>query len=203
MEDVLSVSLRLIRGFLLLALLGFAGRPQAALLGDVTGDNQVNVSDAVRLLRYIVQEELPTETQMILGDVFPRPGTGDRRVGDRRINVQDVIQLLRFTVGIISRADFGAEDSYLVLSPVHAIAGPLDQIQFTAVPVNLAGRVIWSISDEGDRLGELSTDGIYIAPGQIRQDATVVILARVGTMEASATVDLTEGGPPPPPPVRR
>jgi hypothetical protein len=165
------------------------GRVNAAVLGDVTGDGKVQVSDAVKLLRFAVQTELPSGVQAILGDVYPYPGANGRRIGDQRINVQDAIQVLRYSVGLITPEAFGANERFIALSPRQANAGPLDQIQFVAVPVNIEGAVEWFLTSNALR------------PGLLSVDFTATVHARVGSDEATAVVTVSEEGPPPPPPI--
>jgi hypothetical protein len=173
---------------------------QAAQLGDVTGDGRVAVDDAVKLLRFAVNIELPTDAQAILGDVAPRPGPNGRRIGDQRLNVQDVSRILRYTVGLVSKDEFGANDQYLALSPPVANLGPLDQAQFTAVPVNFDAPVEWSLGNEVANPGQLSVTGLYIAPSRVTDDFLVSVHARAGTQESVASVYVSDVGPPPPPP---
>ena len=187
----------------MLLLLGFAvsaGQVQAAKLGDVTGEGEVTVADAVRLLRFAVQSELPTVTQMVLGDVYPRPGEAGRPIGDQRITVQDVTQVLRFSVGLITAQDFGANDAFIALSPSSFTLGPRDQLQFIAVPVNFEGPITWGLDSDSPRPGDISTDGIYTAPEEFFGDFAVSIIAQSGALQSVDNVYVTYDVPPPPPP---
>lgn len=59
-------------------------------MGDVTGDGDVNASDAALILRYTVDLEKLDAQQLALGDVT--------RDGD--VNASDAALILRFTVGL-------------------------------------------------------------------------------------------------------
>jgi hypothetical protein len=180
-----------------------ASGSKAAVLGDVTGDGNVRVDDAVKLLRISVGLDAPTDAQMILGDVAPHPGMNGRRSGDRVINVQDVIYLLRYAVGLISPADFGAVEQYVALTPLYVALAPGDQVQFTAVPVNMSGDVTWSLiggAGGGGQLGTLTQNGLYSAADQVSTVVSATVEAQVGAQQAQAEVDVIDSGPPPPPP---
>jgi hypothetical protein len=173
----------------------------AATLGDVTGDGRVAVSDAVRLLRFATRLELPTTEQRILGDVIPRSGTNGRPVGDQNLDIRDAIQLLRYSVGLLTGDEFGASEQFIALTPRLATVGPSDQMQFTAVPVNFEGTIAWSLEGDGSPLGDISTDGLYIAPGRLIGDLSLTVIARSGSREARASLFVTDAPPPPPPPI--
>lgn len=83
----------------------------ARLLGDVNGDGQVSVADAVLTLHAIVGSVALTPDQMAAADVAPYPGTGGRLIGNGKIEVQDVIRLLQYVLGLVDRAHFGPPDT--------------------------------------------------------------------------------------------
>jgi hypothetical protein len=71
--------------------------------GDVNGDGQLTLSDAVLALRMAVGLITPTSQQIEAGDVAPKPGTGPKAgapYGDGRITIADVVRLLRKVVGL-------------------------------------------------------------------------------------------------------
>ena len=59
-------------------------------MGDVTGDGDVNASDAALILRYTVDLEKLDAQQLSLGDV----------TGDGDVNASDAAKILRFIVGL-------------------------------------------------------------------------------------------------------
>ena len=69
----------------------------AAVCGDLNGDGDVNVFDAITTLQIIVGLITPTEAQLMLGDV----------VRDGTINVFDAILLLQHIVGLIEITECG------------------------------------------------------------------------------------------------
>lgn len=71
--------------------------------GDLNGDGQLAVSDAVLALRIAVGLATPTPQQIEAGDVAPKPGTGSKAgapYGDGRITIADVVRILRKVVGL-------------------------------------------------------------------------------------------------------
>ena len=183
-------------------LMGFALPGRAATLGDVTGDGRATVADVVLILKFIVRVEVPTAEQFAAADVSPHPGLGGAPVGDRRLELLDAIRVLRYTTGLINPADFGTGDRYIVLTPSRAVAAPLDRVAFSAVPINLDGPIVWTLTGDETRIGEISTDGVYFAPRLITSaDLSVVVHARVGDTEATAMIVVTDTGAPPPPPI--
>ncbi|MCH8186805.1 MAG: hypothetical protein IH862_11970, partial [Chloroflexi bacterium] len=71
--------------------------PTPTPCGDINGDEDVNVFDAIIALQIIVGLVEPTETQLTLGDV----------VRDGTINVFDAILLLQHIVGLTEITDCG------------------------------------------------------------------------------------------------
>jgi hypothetical protein len=63
--------------------------PDVGICGDLNGDGDVNVFDAIIELQIIVGLIVPTETQLIQGDV----------VRDSVINILDAILILQHIVG--------------------------------------------------------------------------------------------------------
>ncbi len=68
-----------------------------SVCGDLNGDGDVNVFDAIIDLQVIVGLITPTEAQLTLGDV----------VRDSTINVFDAILLLQHIVGLIEITECG------------------------------------------------------------------------------------------------
>ncbi|MBW3625182.1 MAG: hypothetical protein KY468_17430 [Armatimonadetes bacterium] len=182
-----------------------ASAPQAATLGDMTGEGLVTVEDAVKILKCSVGLEAPTDEQRLIGDVFPaRPGYTGRTLGEYPLNVQDAIWILKFSVGLISLEELGVQDTFLAISPTVVDLGPRDQQQFVAVPFNFTGPVEWSLASSGSsQIGVIGVNGLYIAPDTVARDFSVSVYARVGGMEKIAAVFLYQKPPPsptPPPP---
>ncbi len=84
-----------------------AGTP--LIHGDVDGDGQVTVQDAIMVLRYIVGMVYLNQDQMLRADVD----------GDGQVNVNDAILILRYIVGIIESfpAAAGDPDHYIPDAP--------------------------------------------------------------------------------------
>lgn len=61
------------------------------LRGDVTGDGQVNSTDATQILRYNARLRTFTETQIAAGDV----------TGDGEIDIFDAVWVLKYAAGLI------------------------------------------------------------------------------------------------------
>jgi outer membrane protein assembly factor BamB len=68
--------------------------------GDLTGDQQVTVADAIQVLRSIVGLAELTPEQRAVADVAPSPGPLRRPFGDGKIDVTDVLSMLRKAVGL-------------------------------------------------------------------------------------------------------
>ena len=62
--------------------------PESAVLGDVTGDMNVNIVDAMFIAQYTVQMRTFDDTAMRAGDTS----------GDGQLNVVDAMQIAQFTV---------------------------------------------------------------------------------------------------------
>jgi hypothetical protein len=60
------------------------------LLGDVNGDQKINIQDATIVLRFVVSLAALTDQQNVASDLN----------GDGKINVQDAVLLLRKIVGL-------------------------------------------------------------------------------------------------------
>ncbi len=77
-------------------LMGF----QFGVYGDLTGDGQVSVTDAVTILRAIVGLTSLSPERRAAADVAPVPGAGRRPLGDGRVDVSDLVSVLRRSVGL-------------------------------------------------------------------------------------------------------
>jgi hypothetical protein len=77
------------------------------LLGDVNGDDAVDLADVMRLISLVVGKAKPSPAELLAGDVAPFPGTEGRKIGDGKLTTADAIRLLRRVVGIIPFAQFG------------------------------------------------------------------------------------------------
>lgn len=77
------------------------------LLGDVNGDDAVDIADVMRLISFVVGKAKPSPAELLASDVAPFPGTEGRKIGDGKITSADAIRLLRRVVGLIPFAQFG------------------------------------------------------------------------------------------------
>lgn len=64
------------------------------VLGDVNGDGQVTIADAVLALRMSIGLLDPTPTAVAAADLDPLPGTEKRPVGNGALTVSDAVQVL-------------------------------------------------------------------------------------------------------------
>jgi len=76
--------------------------------GDVNGNGQVELGDAILALRIAVGMVAPDEEQTAAADVSPYPGVG-QLVGDGKVQVADVVRILRFVVGLIPIGELTGE----------------------------------------------------------------------------------------------
>ena len=90
-------------GMALLLLLGAVGSGARGdeMPGDVTGDNVVDLKDALRLFQIAQGILAPTDRDRRLGDVFPVVGSGERPFGDGQLTREDAHQILRMMVGLV------------------------------------------------------------------------------------------------------
>lgn len=72
-----------------------------SLRGDVTADGVVDGRDALKVMRFVEGLDSPTAQDIVLGDVYPVPGTEGRIVGDGRLTREDANEILRSAVGLI------------------------------------------------------------------------------------------------------
>ncbi|MGQ9524017.1 MAG: dockerin type I repeat-containing protein [Armatimonadota bacterium] len=88
----------------------------APRLGDVNGDDRVDLSDAVLAAKMAVGIVKPDPNQLRAADVEPVSGDG-RSVGDGVITVRDATRILRYVVGLIPEAEFAptTDDSKVTL----------------------------------------------------------------------------------------
>lgn len=77
------------------------------LLGDVNGDDAVDIADVMRLISFVIGKAKPSPPELLAGDVAPFPGTEGRKVGDGKLTTADATRLLRRIVGLIPFAQFG------------------------------------------------------------------------------------------------
>ena len=93
--------------WLFLAILFVAMVPMSAIAeaerGDVTGDGVIDGKDALKILRMVEGLLAPTDTDLVLGDVFPLPGTDGRLFGDGQLTREDADRVLRMSVGLVGR----------------------------------------------------------------------------------------------------
>jgi len=73
--------------------------PPLPTYGDVDGDGNVTVRDALLVLRFAVKLSEPTAAQVETADVAPKPGA-QRPFGDGAVTVADAIRILRRAVGL-------------------------------------------------------------------------------------------------------
>ena len=66
-----------------------------ALQGDVTGDGVVDAKDALRVYQIVEGVVEATEDDLLLGDVFPLRGGGERPFGDDQLTREDAVRILR------------------------------------------------------------------------------------------------------------
>ena len=85
--------------------------------GDLTGDGQTNVFDAIALLQIIVGLVVPTEEQKERGDVAPLGNP------DGSIDIFDAILLLQHVVGLVNITVCGASNTPAVITEVSPADG--------------------------------------------------------------------------------
>jgi hypothetical protein len=61
------------------------------ILGDVSGDQKINLADAILVLRFSLKQAVPTATQLSSADVD----------GDGRVTLADAMLVLRYALGLI------------------------------------------------------------------------------------------------------
>lgn len=170
-----------------------------ARLGDVTGDGRVAVDDAVKVLRIALGLMTPSSTDVIIGDVQPYPGTGDRRIGDGVLTIADALAILRYSLGLMTDDQFGANEVVVGVLPGRTVLGPNQQQQFNLLLIGPApDSVQWSVV--GSAGGFINESGVYTAPSNIPSVSNVTVQADVGPASGTALVVLDPEGPPPPPP---
>ena len=149
--------------------------------GDLNGDSQVNVFDAIITLQIIVGLVTPTPTQLVLADLNR----------DRAINVFDAITLLQIIVGLVTIDTCGPQFSVKITSPadqslfetslitvsgtvsesavaveVNQISATFDTATFTVdVPLDEGTNTITAVAR--DAAGNVATDSIQVALGTI------------------------------------
>lgn len=71
--------------------------------GDVNVNGQIEVEDAVRVIRAAAGLETLSNLQLVIGDVAPAPGVGPNEgqpFGDGLVDVQDAVRILRTAIGL-------------------------------------------------------------------------------------------------------
>lgn len=99
-------------GCLAVLLLAAVPPSHAALMGDVDGDRQVTVGDAVRLLQGITGLRPSTAREKLLGDLWPEQETAQilhRRwtKGDGELTPADAVSVLKTAIGMQPLRDIG------------------------------------------------------------------------------------------------
>gem|GEM_PF-6229097 len=168
------------------ALAGLLALPASAQstfrFGDVNGDGRINIRDAMKALRIMVQLDEPISIdQFRAADVSPRVGA-DGSPGDGTVGVSDVIALLSYVVGLIPASDFFPPPVSIVVDPTQATVNAGLTRQFYAmVPGSYDTRVTWSV-DGGSGNGTITPAGLYTAP----KSGTI---PRIVTIRAASVAD--------------
>ncbi|MGC8880541.1 MAG: dockerin type I repeat-containing protein [Anaerolineae bacterium] len=93
----------------------------ARVKGDVNGNGQVDLGDAILALRIAVGIVTPDQEQVTAADVSPYPGVG-QLVGDGKVQVADAVRILRFVVGLIPVGELTGEvPTYVGLSSARPV----------------------------------------------------------------------------------
>ncbi len=147
-----------------------AGSALGATPGDLTGDQQVDLRDALKVLQIVEGRMAGTAADRAAGDVFPNPGIDGRAVGDGQLTREDAELLLRRAVGLISTASLQGTAG-LTITPVRAEVTIGTNQVFTATPLD-GGPVDW-IVEAGP--GSIRADGLYAAPAELSDPPIAVI----------------------------
>lgn len=83
--------------------------PSTRPMGDVNGDGTTDRKDLQRVLRAVAGLVHLTPEQMVLADVAPKPGIGNRLIGDGLVTLEDARRLLLYIHGRISLQALGPE----------------------------------------------------------------------------------------------
>jgi hypothetical protein len=71
------------------------------IAGDVNGDGEADIRDAVLVLQAAVGQVDLTADQRLAADMAPENGADGREVGDGAVDVADAVRILEYAVGLI------------------------------------------------------------------------------------------------------